>query len=74
MVLVAKPTHRKYANKKSYQFFKNGESKGFLVIDRKMSETELRETLIEFAAMSEADKIVLHWTAREGFVDREVQL
>ena len=74
MVLVAKPTHRKYANKKSYQFFKNGESKGFLVIDRKMSKEELIDTLLEFAGMSGADKIVLHWTAREGFVNKEVQL
>lgn len=74
MVLIAKPTHRRYANKKSYQFFKNGESKGFLVIDRKMSKEELIDILLEFASMSEADKIVLHWTAREGFIGKEVQL
>ena len=74
MVLVAKQTHKRYANNKSYQFFKDGESKGFLLIERKMSEEELHKELLDFAKMSGADKIVLDWTARDGFVKREVHL
>lgn len=74
MVLVAKSTHKRYANSKSYQFFKEGESKGFLLIERKMTDEELNNELLEFASMCGADKIVLDWTAREGFVKREVHL
>lgn len=74
MVLVAKQTHKRYANNKTYQFFKNGESKGFFLFERKMTDEEIRNELLQIKEMTGADKIILHWTAREGFVDREVQL
>lgn len=74
MGVMAKPTHRRYANKSHYQFFKDGERVGNLVIDVKLSENDLINALLEFAGMCDADKIILHWNARCGFVDEEVKV
>ena len=73
-MITAKPTHRRYANKATYQAVKEGVSKGYFLFDRKMSDEELREHLLDIKKMTKADKIILHWSAREGFVNKEVCL
>ena len=73
-MMIAKATHRKFANKQHYKFFKNGVIVGQIVIDFKMSENDLKKELLEFALMKGADTIVLYWTAIEGFVNKEVHL
>ena len=74
MVLVAKTTHRKYYNARTYHCFKDGELAGIFPFDLKMSDEELKKFLLEIKELSNADKIVLHWTALEGIVDEEVDL
>ena len=74
MVVTAKPTHRRYANKVTYQAIKDGVSKGYFLFERKMSDEEIREHLLDIKKMTKADKIILHWSAREGFINREVHL
>ena len=34
-----------------------------------MTDEEIRAELLQIKEMTGADKIILHWTAREGFVD-----
>ncbi len=74
MVLQAKQTQRKYANARSYHCFKEGKLKGIFPLELKMTDRQLQSFLEEIAALTNADRIVLHWTVREGVVDREVQL
>lgn len=71
--VTAKRTHRRFANKKSFELFKNGKSLGYFLTDQKKLEDE-KEDLKDFVEMTGADKIVLHWSAREGFIDEEVIL
>lgn len=65
---------KRYRHKKDFQFFKEGESVGHLIIDVKLPNEELKRSLLEFKEMAKADKIVLHWTAVKGFVNEEVNL
>ena len=74
MVLVAKTTHRKYANARTYHCFKDEELAGIFPLSFKMSEEDLKKFLLEIKELSNADRIVLHWTALEGIVDEEVEL
>lgn len=74
MVLVTKQTHRKYYNARTYHCYKDGELKGIFPVDFKITEEELKNFLNEIKGLTNADKIILHWTAREGFVNKEVQL
>lgn len=74
MVLMAKPTHRRYAQKKHYQFYDNDRIVGNITIDVAMSEDEILDELVEYADLTGANKIILHWTALDGIVDREVQI
>lgn len=72
MVLVAKTTHKKYYNARTYHCFKDGKLAGIFPLSFKMNEEELRKFLLEIKELSNADKIVLHWTALEGIIDEEV--
>lgn len=74
MVLVAKTTHKRYYNARTYHCYKDGELAGIFPFDLKMSDEELKKFLLEIKELSNADKIVLHWTALEGIVDEEVDL
>lgn len=74
MVLISKHSHRKYANAKTYHTFKDNELKGIFPIEWKMTEQELTKFLLEIKKISQADKIVLHWTALEGVIDEEVRI
>lgn len=74
MVLVAKTTHKRYYNARTYHCYKDGELAGIFPFDLKMSDEELKKFLIEIRNLTNADKIVLHWTALEGIVDEEVDL
>ena len=74
MVLVAKTTHRKYANARTYHCFKDEELAGIFPLDFKMTDEELRKFLFDIIGLTGADKIVLHWTALEGIVDEEVEV
>lgn len=74
MVLVSKESHRKYHNARTYHCFKDGKLAGIFPLSFKMNEEELKKFLLEIKELSDADKIVLHWTALEGIVDEEVQL
>lgn len=74
MVLVAKTTHKRYYNARTYHCYKDGELAGIFPFDLKMSDEELKKFLLEIKELTNADKIVLHWTALEGIVDEEVDL
>ena len=74
MVLVSKSSHRKYYNARTYHCYKEGELVGIFPLSFKMSEEELKKYFLEIKELSDADKIVLHWTALEGIVDEEVDL
>ncbi len=74
MVLVSKESHRKYHNARTYHCFKEGKLAGIFPLSFKMNEEDLKKFLLEIKELSNADKIVLHWTALEGIVDEEVQL
>ena len=74
MVLVAKTTHRKYHNARTYHCYKDGELAGIFPLEWKMNDDELKKFLIEIRSLTNADRIVLHWTALEGIVDEEVEI
>lgn len=74
MVLTTKSTHRKYANAKTYYTFKEEKLTGIFPVEWKMSEKELKKFLMEILIISGADRIVLHWTAIEGVIDKEVKI
>lgn len=74
MVLVAKTTHRKYHNARTYHCYKDGKLAGIFPLEWKMSDEELKEFLFEIRKLTNADKIVLHWTALDGIVDEEVKI
>lgn len=67
-------SQRKFFNKKQFEFFKDGKSKGLMTLDWKMTEEELKNTLMEFMEMSGADTVVLKWTAQNGHTDEIVEL
>ena len=73
-MIVARKSHDKYANKCDYRFFRDGVSVGHIVIDFKLPEHELTAELRGFAKMCGADSVFLHWTARDGFINKEVVL
>ena len=72
-MIIAKKTHKRFANKKSFELFKKGKSLGYFLTDQKNIEDEKKE-LEDFVEMTGADKIILHWSASEGFLDEEVIL
>ena len=74
LMIVARKSHDKYANKCDYRFYKDGCSVGHIVIDFKLPNEELKEELKDFKAMCGADSVFLHWTARDGFINKEVVL
>lgn len=67
-------SQRKFFNKKQFEFFKDGKSKGLMTLDWKMTEEELKNTLMEFMEMSGADTVKLIWTAQNGHTDEIVEL
>ena len=74
MVLINKATHRKYANAKTYHTFKGETLQGIFPVEWKMNETELKNFLMEILKISGADRVILHWTAKEGIIDKEVRI
>lgn len=75
MVLVAKATHKKYANAKDYTFYDSLDNeKGVFKVDFICGDDELLKDLRQFAVMVGAVKCYVTWTAREGFCKKEVIL
>ena len=69
--MIARTSHKRYANAKDYELIKGGKSLGLFKINEKKAEDEQKE-LQSFVEMTGADTIILRWTAREGFVNEEV--
>ncbi len=74
MVLMAKPTHRKYANARTYHCYKNGVLKGIFPLDFKINEEDLKSFLLEIKELTKADTIILYWTAIDGVINKEVPI
>lgn len=72
--MIAHDRHRKYAQARTYHARKNGEVVGIFPLEWKMSENELNKFFMEILDLTDADSIVLHWTALEGVVDRKVEI
>lgn len=66
-MLVAKPTHKKFANQKQFQFTA-ANSTGFFSINEKNPDNEMQE-LLDWISITGADKIMLTWTARQGHLN-----
>lgn len=73
MNLTAKKTHRKFANVKSYEAFRDGKSFGYFQTNAKTEELE-REQIQDICQISRCDKLVLVWTARTGHCREEVRI
>ena len=73
-MLIAKETHRKYHNAKTYHTYKEGKLQGIFPVEWKMSEEEEKEFLEEIKELSGADTIILYWTALTGIVEEEIEL
>ena len=71
--MIARQTHRRYANAKSFRLFKDVKPLGTVGINEK-DEAEEKNQLREVLKMSKADKVVLVWTAREGECEKEMQI
>lgn len=65
---------KKYRHKKEFKFFRNDKPVGSIMFTFKMTPKELEKELLEFKEMSNADRIVLTWTAVDGFINEEVCL
>ena len=72
-MIRAKHSHKRYANKKDFELMRQGKSLGSFIINEKNPESEKRE-LLEFVEMTGADKIILRWSARHGFINKEVTI
>lgn len=64
----------KFLHKKEFCFYKGDEKVLNTTIDFKMTDEELENELIQMKEMSGADRIVLTWTANEGFCNIEIDL
>jgi len=71
--LIAKTTHKRYANAKDVELFSKGKSLGIFKINEKTPKNE-EEEIKSFVEMTGADKVVIKWTARNGHCNEEVVL
>ena len=71
MRLTAKASHRRYANVKDYEAFRDGKRCGCFQTNAKTQEAEA-EQIREICEISRCDKLFLIWSARTGRCWEEV--
>ena len=67
-------SQKKFYHKREFTFFKDGESVGFYTSNFIISDEDLKKDLLELVELTGADKVVLSWTAQNGFVEEEITL
>lgn len=71
MRLTAKSSHRRYANVKHYEAFRDGKSCGLFETNSRTDELE-KEEIQDICKVSNCDRLVLIWNARTGNCRKEV--
>ena len=69
--MIARTTHKRYANVKDYEAFRDGKSLGYFQTDAKTEELE-KEQIQGIVEISKCDKLFVRWTARGGHCWEEV--
>ena len=71
--MIARTTHRRFANAKDFHLFKGEKSLGIFKINEKNLDDEVNE-LMGLIKMTGADRVFLIWTARGGVCNEEVKI
>ena len=71
--MISRGTHRRYANAKDFELFRNGKSLGIFKVNEKNQQDELSE-LKSFVELTSADQVFLVWTALNGSCYEEVEI
>ena len=72
-MLIAKPTHKRYANEKDFHLLKGGKSLGIFKVNQANLDDEIND-LMGFVKETGADQCFLIWTARTGTCNVEVKI
>ena len=63
--MIARATHRRYANAMDWQLYRNDEQIGIVGTNEK-SFSDAIDQVLEAMTLSNATHVCLRWTAREG--------
>lgn len=66
--------HTRYYHKSTYHFLKSDGTVRQVDIDVQFPKEALLDELKSLKSFFEAEKVVLHWTARRGFVNEEINV